>query len=71
MALTKWREVPVGQERERLEPSQANTFIRLAPRKGINRLPVVILAIDSRTKNGKAMMHFFPLPPSFPLFSPP
>ena len=72
LALTKWREVPVGQERERLEPSQANTFILLTPpRKGSNRLPAVMLAIESRTKSGTAMVHFFPLPPSFSFFLPP
>ena len=61
----------MGQERERLEPSQANTFILPAPpRKGINRLPAVMLAIESKTKSGTAMVHFFPLPPSFSLFSP-
>ena len=61
LALTKWREVPLGQERERVEPSQANTFIRLLapPRKGSNRLPAVMLAMESRRNSGTAMMHNF------------
>ena len=60
--LTKWREVPLGQERERVEPSQANTFIRLLlapPRKGSNRLLADILAMESRSNSGTAMMHNF------------
>ena len=66
LARTKWREVPEGQERERLEPSQANTFIRLLPpRKGSKRLPAVILATESRSNSETAMIHVFPPPPSF------
>ena len=62
LALTKWREVPVGQERERLEPSQTNTFIRCPapPRAGSKGSPVVILARERRTIIGKAIMHVFP-----------
>ena len=50
----RWREVPVGQDRSRVEPSHTNTFLLLVAR----------VVGRARRRKGRAMLSFPMLSPA-------